>query len=122
MAEEITVSGSLQVTKDGVTDTIAKIGLSVDMTGGDITHRTQTVGNSEEALGMLDAGTPGFCLIKNLDSTNYVEVRQATGIADLIRINAGEFALFRFAADATAPFVIASHSDGVIIEYLLIEA
>ncbi|SVA95950.1 uncharacterized protein METZ01_LOCUS148804 [marine metagenome] len=121
MAEEITVSGSLQVTKDGVTDKLAKVGLSIDMSGGDITHRTQTVGTGEEALGMLDAGTPGLCLIKNLDSTNYVEVRQATGVADLIRINAGEFALFRFAADATAPFVIAN-TGNVIIEYLLIEA
>ena len=121
MANEITISGSLSGTKPGAVENFSVSGLTVTMTGTDYVKLTQTVGTSEEALVMLDAGTPGFCVIKNLDATNYVEVRQGTGVADLIRINAGEFALFRFAADATAPYVIANTA-ACIVEYLLFEA
>ena len=119
MAEEITVSMAVEVSKDGIKDSLSLIGLSVDMSGGDMTHKTQIVGTSQEQLVFGEITTPGWFLCINRDTTNYVELRAATGVADLVRLNAGEGCLFRLAADATAPFAIANAE--CVVEYLLIE-
>ena len=122
MANEITCSGSLRYVKGNIDVDLSKGGLQITVAGDDHTFMTQNVGfAAEELLDLGDVTTPGLCFIKNLDATNYVEVRAATGVADLIRLNAGEFCLFRFAADCTTPYVQANTA-GVRIQTLLIEA
>lgn len=121
MANEITLTGILKCfnSTQGIDQEMKRENISVTMTGDSYTRFIQTVGTSEEALELgQDIGTPGYCMIRNLDATNFVSLRRATGEGNCIRIDAGAFALFRLAA--TAPFVIADTAN-VRIETLLIE-
>lgn len=67
----------------------------------------QNVGITEEALLLGDGGSIGYVLLKNLDSTNFVEIRTGTGATKFVKLLAGEIALFRFGSGVTAPYVIA---------------
>lgn len=123
MANEITVSASLKVVKSasGIDEGESFSGLQFDMTGAEYMKRIQIVGTSEEALVMnSDSAAPGWAIFKNLDDTNFVEIRPGTGVADLVRLNAGEIAMFRLAADATAPYVIAD-TGSVRLWYMVFE-
>ena len=75
MASEITAVTGLSVTKGNLVASHATKTMKYDMTG---THRcssTQDVGTSHEALVIpAEVATPGWCHMKNLDATNYVEV------------------------------------------------
>lgn len=81
--------------------------IEFDIAGDNIHDTIQDVGTSEEALSIGDTSVGGYVVVQNLDSTNYVEVRQGTGIADTLRVLAGDAQCFRITNDATAPFVIA---------------
>ena len=80
---------------------------------GDAVHDThQTVAQAaEELLSLGDAGVGGLCIVHNLDATNYVELRGATGIADTLRILAGDAQCFRITGDSTTPYVLANTAD-----------
>lgn len=119
MANELTVTANLKFIKGESNVFFAKSGVSLDVAGTDYVKRTQTVGTSEEALGLGDLTTPGYILIFNRDSTNFISVRPGTGENNLVKIRAGGIALFE--CEATAPFVIANAAN-VQVEYLLIEA
>ena len=112
MANEITVSASLSFTKDGVTQTEALAATTFTFTGT-LYHKIRQLISSaaEEALQLGAVPAGGLMLIKNLDSANPVAIRQATGLTDLIRINAGEVALFRLHGDSPAPFAQATGAD-----------
>lgn len=122
MANEITITGILKCynSTQGIDQEMRRENISVDMTGDSYVRHIQTVGTSEEALELgQDIGTPGYVMIRNLDSTNFVSLRRATGEGNCIKILAGKFALFQWAA--SAPFAIADTSP-VRIEVLLLEA
>lgn len=124
MANEITVSCSIKVVKSSakIDESLSFSGLQFDMSGTEYMKRIQEVGTTEEALVMnADSAVPGWGIYKNLDATNYVELRQGTGVADMVRMNAGEPAMFRLAADATAPFAIANTA-AVRLLYMIFEA
>lgn len=118
MANEITVGASLSYSKSGRSDSYTASGLTFTLTGTKASQHIQNIGTSEEALLDGDVGTPGWCLLKNLDSTNYVEIRPGSGLADLVRLNAGEIALLRFAADAT-PYAIANTAACDLLIFIL---
>lgn len=119
MSNELTISASLTFAKNSVSVDLAKNGANYDVSGAKYVKLSQTVGTSEEALLLGDIATGGYCLIINRDATNYVSVRSGTGAANLIKIKAGEVALFR--VEAAAPYVIAN-TGSCVIEVLLIEA
>ena len=122
MADEITASASLRYARSTHTAFYAVTGKQFDQTGTDYAEHTQTIGTTEEALDLGDVGTPGYILLVNLDPTNFVSVRAATGAANAIRLDAnGGFALFKLGSGATAPFAIADTA-ACQIKYLLIEA
>lgn len=81
--------------------------LSITVTGNQIMDNVQSVGTSEEAILMGDVAGGGYCFVQNMDATNFVSLRQATGAANFIKLLAGEWAIFRMSADTTAPFAIA---------------
>lgn len=118
MADEITASLKLSFTKSGVTEEMIVTGLQLDMTGSKYIKNVQSIATSETALQKGSVGTPGLCLIKNLDATNFVSVRGSTGAANCTKIKPGEAQLFRFSG--SAPYLIADTSP-VSVEYLLIE-
>jgi len=109
MANEITIKYSFSFTKNGQTmdPSNGLQTLQVDVTGDNSLQHIQSVGTSEEAITLGDITVGGYCFFKNLDATNFVEIRQGTGASDLIRLNAGDVALFRISPDATAPYAIA---------------
>jgi hypothetical protein len=76
----------------------------IDMTGESVLQTTQLVEASNVALDMsnTELGTPGYVFIKNLDATNYCSIG-LTG-SYTIKLKAGEFCLFRAAADLFAAF------------------
>jgi hypothetical protein len=76
---------------------------TISMSGSDHLSGTQSVGTSEEIIGdatngfLTDIGTAGWILVKNLDSTNYVEFNSDAAPAAnyTLRLDAGEFCVFR---------------------------
>ena len=109
MADELILTGLFKYVKGNVTiEPKGKTAVSVSVTGTNTQGGSiQTIGTVEEAIGLGEVTPGGYCYFENLDATNFISIRQATAAADLIRLKAGEFALFRMDADATAPFAIA---------------
>lgn len=119
MANELTLSASMSFAKTNFATLLRNFSsLLRDVSGSPMPAlRTQMVGITEEALYVGDIVTLGYCLMKNCDSVNYITVRPGTGTADLIKLKAGDIALFRFAMNT--PYVVAN-TGGCILEYYLI--
>jgi len=91
--------------------------LGIDVAGSRMIYNIQNVGfASDEALLKGDAGSGGYCIMRNLDTTNYVSVFAATGETECIRLLAGDVAVFRL--QASAPYVQAD-TGAVNLEYWL---
>ena len=106
MADEITLDCSLLYEKNGVRITPPLGQLSIDVAGNELVHQVQLIGITEEAIYMgSDVGTPGIAVFKNLDPTNFISIRRATGEGNFLKILPGEHAVLRLVA--AAPFAIA---------------
>ena len=118
MANELTVTAKLSFSKGG-----AKVNraftIDVNITGDAFTHEVQSVGTTEEELPQgADLGTPGFILVKNLDSTNYVEVGHSTGVY-AAKLLAGEVCLFRL---NSGTLYAKANTAACLVEYIIVEA
>ena len=89
------------------------------VTGDRFIHNIQEIGVADEAIELGDIAAGGFSFWWNHDTTNFVEIRAATAETDLIKIGAGELAVFRLIA--AAPYAIAD-TDAVELEYVILEA
>ena len=109
MANELTLSGlTIAFTKSGSPSvSLSPASVSITVSGSEIMDNVQSVGTTEEALLLGDVAAGGICFVQNLDSANFASIRSGTAATNLIRVNAGEWALFRMSGDATAPFAIA---------------
>ncbi len=93
MANEITITAKLSVSKGGTSVANATSTDSIDMAGTNMMTLVQSVGTSAEAVGPLtdiDTASSYFVLFRNKDSTNYVEVSFDAGGTYSLRMNAGE--------------------------------
>lgn len=92
MANEISVTAKLSVSKGGTTVTNATSTDSIDMTGTNMLTLVQNIGTSYEALTLTDIDTAAkyFVLLRNKDATNYVEVSFDAGSTYSLRMDAGE--------------------------------
>lgn len=109
MAYELTISGAIIDSEDDAEFSAQDI--EVSRSGNRSFGGVQSVGfSADEAinLGELSGATLGYALFKNLDATNYVEIRVADDGADIIKLRPGKIALFEFGSDVTAPFAIAN--------------
>lgn len=106
MANEITLSASLSFAKSGRSAQADSGAIAIDMTGTKSLDTVQTVGTVEEALvlGEVPAASAHYW-IKNLDATNPVDLKPATGGAVTTRILPGRVALGQFGPSVSAPFV-----------------
>jgi hypothetical protein len=122
MANEITVSGSLEFSKGSLDVDLSKGSLQVTVTGTEYIRNTLIVTQaSEVAIPKGSITTVGWFLGINRDATNFITIRPGSAKDDCIKINPGEFALFRFDnTDANTPYAIAAVAD-CVMEYLLIE-
>lgn len=95
MANEINIQASLIL--DNGSNTFSKIESDrFDQTSyGGPTPGFLTIGTSEESESFSELTNVGWCLMKNLDSTNFIEWGFSTGVYGG-RLEAGEVALFRF--------------------------
>ena len=118
MANELTVSCSMRFSKSSREASKSYSGIQIDVSGTKVTRLEQTIGTDEEALDIGDIGTAGYIICKNLDDTNYIEIRPGSGAADLIKLKAGEVAMFRLALNG--PYAIADTA-ACDLEFLLIE-
>lgn len=109
MAAEITVSASLQM-DNGIVQANGPLasGLRFDLTGAKYIRTVQNIGITEEALQLGETSSSlGWCLLKNLDNTNFVSIKTATGGTIFAKLlPKGGPALFYFGSGITAPFAI----------------
>lgn len=118
MANELTVSCSLRFSKSGREVSKSYSGIQVTVSGDKWVFGVQEIGTSEEAIDVGDIGTAGFMICKNLDATNFVEIRPGSATADLVKMKAGEPAMFRLALNG--PYAIADTA-AVDLEFLILE-
>ena len=119
MANEITLSASLAITKnDDDDDDLSVVAAQFNQTANTTLKGKVSVATSEQALS-LPAGTLGWAIFRNLDYTNYLEIRSATGSSnDIIKIPARGVAMFHFGSDVTAPYAIANTA-ACILQFLI---
>jgi hypothetical protein len=124
MAAEITVSASLAM-DNGIVDVAGPFasGLRFDMTGAKFIKTVQAIPTTEEALQLGEtSGSLGWCLIKNLDNTNFVSLKTATSGTVFAKLPAkGGVALFCFGSGVTAPFAIADTAACNIEIFILVQ-
>jgi len=116
MANEITVAQTLSATKDGSGSvSTPRLAFQVDMAGNNLVGGiTQDVGTSEEVVNFGDiSGAPAWVVIKNLDSTNFVQFG-ATGLTGFtVKLKPGQSASF---ATALTPLYAKADTAGVRIQ------
>lgn len=112
MANEVTVTATLSVTKSSITSARTASAATFDLAGEKYIDAVQLIdaATTEEALKMgdlvLSVAAPGYCWMKNLDGTNTISIRAATGESELISLAPGQVAIFPMGA--SAPFIISS--------------
>ena len=116
MANEIAYSFTLSFSKSGAGDSKAVSG-NVNVSGTDYVRGVQAVGTSDETISLVDVGTPGWCYLKNLDATNYVEAG-SDGTNYFVKMKAGESAFFRVASAAVH---VKANTASCNVEYMIIE-
>ena len=115
MANELRIEAQLEYSKSGVKQN-KHDSAYVDVSGDSFTHVVQEVGTSDELIVIgSDVATWGYVYLKNLDSTNYVEVGLTSSYS--IKLKAGEVAMFRAAAALYAQ----ANTAAVDLEIIVIE-
>ncbi len=124
MADEITVSTSLSVENGNYSFQRLITGLTFDQSAKGGQGGIQNIGfAADEAIDVGDVTTVGWCIFRNLDDTNFVEVgiEVAATFEPMIRIEPGETALFRLSQDAGATLYAQADTAAVDLEYYLAE-
>jgi hypothetical protein len=96
MANEISKTIIFTVTKNGATARYANLSARQNMSGTESIQSTQLIGTSAETVGLGEiSGAPGKVIIKNLDSTNFVEIGGDSGLTVFkLKIPAGDEQIF----------------------------
>ena len=117
----INLTAKVRYVKDSYIADLKVLAKQFAVNGGRYTKNNQSIGTTEEAIQLGEVGTLGYAIFINRDETNYLEIRSASGAGnDIIKLKAGELAMFRFGSDVTAPYAIANTS-ACVLEYLIIE-
>lgn len=104
MANEITISSSVTVSKGDFRDTFQPGSLQVDQTAIGVASGVWIVGNAaEEDLTLVDITTEGYAVFRNVDAANYVDFGPKSGAAmvPFVRLEAGEYAVLRLVPGVT---------------------
>lgn len=95
MADEITIGTFIRVVNGNMKDEFSIGNYSVDQVAmGGPTPGYFTLGLSEETISFAELATKGYCLIQNLDATNFIKWGFATTVYGG-KLLPGESALFR---------------------------
>lgn len=119
MANELTLTGILAYSdSEGSEVSMDFTEIAATLSSKKFSHVKHNVGITEEAMLLGEVTSLGFCLIKNLDATNFVEIRSATGSTKIVKVLPGKGALFQFGSGVTAPYIIAD-TGACQCEYLI---
>jgi hypothetical protein len=119
VADEFTLNASLAYSdSEGSEEIMSVVDVLRSISTKLFVKHKQNIGITEEALDLGGLASLGWAFFKNLDETNYVELRVATGGSKIIRIDPLCLAFFRFGSDVTAPFAIANTAT-VQLEYVI---
>jgi hypothetical protein len=109
MADELTLKVTFNYnpsTAGEVTVAPAEFNGTFDVSGSALISGIQEIGTSEETLTLGDVSTLGYLMIKNLDSTNFIQYNvDATPTQYTGKLKAGEFALVRLGDTASALYL-----------------
>lgn len=123
MANEIELGVSFTYDKDGSIFEFVVSGLLQSVTGNRFIRHKQSIGfAAEEAIHLGELTTPlGWSAWRNLSSTNYLELRSATGAGnDIVKVPPLLFAVFHIGSDITAPYAIANTA-ACLLDYFIAE-
>lgn len=123
MANEIQVTAQLQYTnaaKNIAQKLLQLTAAQFNITGTNYNAGTATVSTSAAIIPLGALASIGWCIFKNNDATNYVQLKTATGGTVFAQLQPGEIALFRFDPTVTAPAWVA-HTASCEVEYLMLE-
>ena len=110
MASEITVNASLvyEDTED-VAASLANTDDIINVTTKKPVRNRQTITTSEVAINLGGIASLGWMMFKNLDATNYIEIKTGTGGTVIGKMLAGEsYGPVRCGSGITAPFAQAN--------------
>jgi hypothetical protein len=99
MANEIETTSSLRINKNGFDQTFRDDFTQSTMTGNYVQDVVIEIGTSAENLPLGDITTPGWCRVKNLDATNFVQIGHdvAASFEADVKVPAGKTVLFYMA-------------------------
>ncbi len=104
MAQEITVTARLSVSKGFLVQKTDPGTILVDMSGTTAIGGAQDIGTSTnaEAITMSDVSSAGYAFFRNTDTTNFVEIGTGTGVSfvPFLKLKAGEAAVCRLGTNA----------------------
>lgn len=119
MADELTLTATVAFAKGTIRQTKTISELLIDVTGDKYVSGVQEIGyEAAEALTLGGIASPGYCVLKNLDATNYVTIRDGAEGDDLVKLLAGDVAIFRLGS--ATPYALADTA-AVDLEYLIFE-
>lgn len=122
MADEITVSVSLKVINGNMRFERRINSIQIDQAAVGSNGGVQEIGfAAHEVIAVGDLGTLGCVILRNLDSTNFVEIGKdvAAAFQSFTSLKPGEAQTFRFAA-GVVPYAQAD-TGAVDLEYMILE-
>ena len=122
MADEIKLTASLSYFK--AADMVAAIGRalsdSFDVSGTTYVQGVLSVTTAALAIPLGSVTTPGWGFFYNIDSTNKINLRSGASGTDVVALNPGECAMFRWEGTQT-PYAHANNAT-CLLEYLIISS
>lgn len=119
MANEITTNLSLAFVYGDTNELLQIVAKMANSSGLKYQKGRQSIGTSEEAIGLGEVTTPGWFVGINRDETNFINLKVATSGAIFGKLLPGEACCVRLGSGAQAPFAIAD-TLACILEYLVI--
>lgn len=97
MADELKLTLSSRLTNGAFKDNFDPGQISIDQDAIGAHRPIQIIGTAEEVIGVGDVSTLGWCLLQNLDDTNYVDWGPESGgsMVAIGRLEPGEWAALR---------------------------
>ena len=118
MANEIKTDVRLTASKGGMEVDRREQKTDITMTGDSMTHAVQGIPTGGEVLVEADElGSAGLCFVKNLDSTNFVTIGTHATDNHVIKLLAGESAVFR----AVGAIYGKADTAACNLEYIIVE-
>lgn len=121
MANEITFTGSLSATKAAAFSSAVGrsfTNLLFNMSGTAYIEGTLSVLTSATVIPLGGMTTPGWCVLYNLDATNFIRIMNGSGGAKVVKIKPGEPAIFPW-DDTATPYAQADTAT-CLMEYLIL--